>query len=110
MCPEYTLAGSCSSSNCKLRHPKKPKQTTSASKDSVASEKEAHRGSKRELQKGRYFTLSAPAEGDHQGQLLSTANFVGDKIAESGDDLIDFISIDEYDSESSKEYQDTGTL
>ena len=110
VCPEYTLTGSCSSSTCKLRHPKNTKQTIPASKDSVDSEKEAQKGSKRELQKGRYFTLTAPAEEDHPGQPVSTANAILDKVAESGDDLVDFISIDEYDSESSKEYQNTGTL
>ena len=38
VCSEYILTGTCSSRNCKLRHPKKPKQTTFASKDSLASE------------------------------------------------------------------------
>lgn len=109
VCSEYTLTGSCSSSNCKLRHPKKTNQPTSASKDVVGSEGEAQKGSKRDLQKGRYFTLIAPAEED-QGQPVSTVHPVVDKIADSGDDLVDFISIDEYDSESPKEYQDTGTL
>lgn len=95
VCPEYTLTGKCSSSTCKLRHVKKTKQQTSASVDSV--------GSKRE---GRYFAPTAPADGEYHGQSVSTAHVLGDKIAESGDDRADFISVDEIDLESSKENQD----
>lgn len=67
---------------------------TSASQDSVDSGKESQKGSKRELKKGRYFTLTAPVEGDRHGHLVSTAIALGGKIAESGDDPVDFISID----------------
>lgn len=95
MCPEYAVAGKCSSSTCKLRHVKKAKQPTSASKDSV--------GSKRE---GRYFAPTAPADGEYQGQCVSGANVVGDKVTKSGDDRVDFISVDEVELESCKENQD----
>jgi len=95
VCPEYSLTGKCSSSSCKLRHVQKTKQRASASKDSV--------GSKRE---GRYFAPTAPAERENQGQCVSAGNVVSDKIAESGDDRADFISVDEIDLESCKENQD----
>lgn len=110
MCPDYTLTGICTSSNCKLRHLKKTTQLAFASKDSVDSGKKAKKGSKRELKKGRYFTCIGPAEGNHQGLPVSSASAVVDEIGESGDDLVDFISIDEYDSQSSKEYQDMDSI
>lgn len=99
VCPQYAVTGKCSSSTCKLRHPKKKKQPTSTSKDNI--------GSKRE---GRYFAPTASAEGEYQRQHLCAVNDVGDKVTESGDERADFISIDELDSESPKESQDTDKL